>query len=51
MLEYPGFNFEVVKESSETDARLGLLTTPHGTIETPNFIFCATKAAIKGASP
>ena len=51
MLEYPGFNFEVVKESSETNARIGSLTTPHGTIETPNFIFCATKAAIKGAGP
>ncbi len=29
-------------------ARCGLLQTPHGTVETPNFIFCATKAAIKG---
>jgi queuine tRNA-ribosyltransferase len=29
-------------------ARLGKLQTPHGTIETPAFIFCATKAAIKG---
>lgn len=28
--------------------RLGVLTTPHGTIETPAFIFCATKGAIKG---
>ncbi len=31
-------------------ARTGILSTPHGRIETPNFIFCATKAAIKGAS-
>ncbi|USO02750.1 MAG: tRNA guanosine(34) transglycosylase Tgt [Alphaproteobacteria bacterium] len=29
-------------------ARLGKLTTPHGVIETPAFIFCATKASIKG---
>lgn len=30
--------------------RLGVLTTPHGTIETPAFIFCATKGVIKGLS-
>ncbi|MSO70699.1 MAG: tRNA guanosine(34) transglycosylase Tgt [Alphaproteobacteria bacterium] len=32
-------------------ARLGLLTTPHGAIDTPAFIFCATKGAIKGLTP
>lgn len=26
----------------------GLLKTPHGNVKTPNFIFCATKATIKG---
>jgi queuine tRNA-ribosyltransferase len=31
-------------------ARRGRLVTPHGALETPNFIFCATKAAIKGLS-
>ncbi len=31
-------------------ARTGVLTTPHGSIETPAFIFCATKAAMKGAT-
>ena len=51
MLEYPGFNFDVVKKDTNTDARLGYLTTPHGSFETPNFIFCATRAAIKGAGP
>lgn len=29
-------------------ARLGKITTPHGDIQTPAFIFCATKAAMKG---
>lgn len=36
---------------SSTDSlcpRLGVLTTPHGALETPAFIFCATKGAIKG---
>lgn len=28
-------------------ARLGSLHTPHGTVQTPNFIFCATKASVK----
>lgn len=32
-------------------ARLGRLTTTHGVIDTPAFIFCATKAAIKGVTP
>lgn len=32
-------------------ARIGQLKTPHGTIETPNYIFCGTKAAIKALSP
>lgn len=31
-------------------ARIGVLSTPHGQISTPNFIFCATKACIKGLS-
>ncbi|MEN0049675.1 MAG: tRNA guanosine(34) transglycosylase Tgt [Bacteroidota bacterium] len=51
MLEYPGFKFDILKKDNETNARLGYLSTPHGDFETPNFIFCATKAAIKGAGP
>lgn len=31
-------------------ARRGVLSTPHGIINTPNFIFCATKGAIKSLS-
>ncbi|MEZ5668391.1 MAG: tRNA guanosine(34) transglycosylase Tgt [Alphaproteobacteria bacterium] len=31
-------------------ARRGRLATPHGVIETPAFIFCATKAAMKAAT-
>jgi queuine tRNA-ribosyltransferase len=45
------FSFTITKESTQTRARLGLLKTPHGIVETPAFIFCATKAAIKGATP
>lgn len=45
-----GFNF-TFKRSNKSMARLGTITTPHGTINTPAFIFCATKASIKGVAP
>jgi queuine tRNA-ribosyltransferase len=50
-LDYPGFKFEVLHSDPASKARVGRLTTPHGTIETPNYIFCGTKGAIKGVSP
>jgi queuine tRNA-ribosyltransferase len=49
--QYPNFSFEVKKNDESTNARLGLIVTPHGNIETPNFVFCATKAAMKSVSP
>jgi queuine tRNA-ribosyltransferase len=48
---YPNFNFEVTYKSLDSAARCGKISTPHGVIETPNFIFCATKAAIKAVTP
>lgn len=51
MLTYPNFSFDIHHKDPESKARLGTLSTPHGAIETPNYIFCATKAAIKGLSP
>lgn len=45
------FKFEITFQTPLSKARLGRLTTPHGVVETPAFIFCATKAAIKGATP
>lgn len=36
------FSYQTLADGS------GILTTPHGAIQTPAFIFCATKAAIKG---
>ncbi len=50
-MEYPNFNFKIIYKSPFSKARLGRLLTPHGSVETPAFIFCATKAAIKGATP
>ena len=45
------FAFDIVHKDPDSYARVGKLTTPHGTIETPNFIFCGTKASVKGLSP
>ncbi len=50
-IEYPNFKFEVTHVDPKSGARTGKLTTPHGVIETPNYIFCGTKASIKNLSP
>lgn len=44
---YPNFSFDITYRSPSSHARLGRLSTPHGAIETPNFIFCGTKAALR----
>lgn len=49
------FSFTVTKRTTALDgwpdrARRGRLVTPHGVVETPAFIFCATKAAMKAAT-
>lgn len=50
-MDYPGFGFEITHRDPASRARIGTLTTPHGVIETPNYIFCGTKASIKNLSP
>lgn len=50
MTHYPNFSFTLTSTDCNTKARCGLLETPHGSIETPNFIFCGTKAALKGVT-
>jgi queuine tRNA-ribosyltransferase len=42
------FKFEIRQKCEKSAARLGTVYTDHGKIETPGFIFCATKANIKG---
>ena len=51
MTDFPGFGFDILTKDAASRARHGRLTTPHGTIETPAFIFCATKATVKAAIP
>ena len=48
MADYPNFAFDISFRDPTQRARTGRLSTPHGALDTPNFIFCATKAAIKG---
>ncbi len=51
MPSYPNFSFDIKHRDSKSRARIGELKTPHGTIETPNYIFCGTKATVKNLSP
>jgi len=39
--------YKLIKQSKKSQARLGLLTTAHGILETPFFMPIATKAAVK----
>ena len=41
------FSWSIKNKSNNSNARTGIISTPHGEIKTPAFIFCATKAALK----
>lgn len=47
---YPNFRF-TLRTTNSDGSRRGEILTPHGVVQTPAFIFCATKASIKGLSP
>ena len=44
------FSWRIKSLSKNTKARTGEIITPHGSINTPAFIFCATKGALKSFS-
>ena len=46
----PILDFQIIKKEPCSFARAGKLLTPHGVLETPAFLFCATKGTIKGLS-
>jgi queuine tRNA-ribosyltransferase len=46
-LSYTNFDFTVTHESKTSKERTGIISTPHGNINTPAFIFCGTKASMK----
>ncbi len=41
------FNWQIKNKAKNNNSRTGVISTPHGQIETPAFIFCATKATLK----
>lgn len=47
MNEKDFFNYELIHEDAKTGARAGILTTPHGKIETPIFMPVGTNSAVK----
>ena len=47
----PALNFEVIKKDPGSKARLGSLTTTHGTIRTPIFMPVGTQATVKAMTP
>ena len=44
------FSWEVNYKSTKNNSRTGTIITPHGKINTPAFIFCATKGALKAST-
>ena len=44
------FNWRIKKTLFQSKARTGIISTPHGKIYTPAFIFCGTKGALKSIS-
>lgn len=51
MPHYPNFSFDIKHKAKGSRARVGEIHTPHGSIPTPNYIFCGTKATVKNVSP
>jgi queuine tRNA-ribosyltransferase len=45
--EYPYFRFELLHKSRKSYARVGRIHTPHGIINTPNFVAVGTNATLK----
>ncbi|RME97040.1 MAG: tRNA-guanine transglycosylase, partial [Chloroflexi bacterium] len=45
------FSFELLAEDSATDARAGIIHTPHGDIPTPVFAPVGTQATVKTLTP
>ena len=43
--------FKITKKDKYTNARLGVLSTPHGNINTPSYVIVATHAKVKLLEP
>ncbi len=47
---YPAHRFSVTASDTATRARTGRIETPHGAVDTPAFVLCATRGALKAAT-
>ena len=47
-MENSKFHFDIQHQSKNDKSRVAKITTPNGIIETPAFIFCATKGFLRG---
>ena len=45
------FRFNVIQQDPDTQARLGLMSTAHGSVETPAFMPVATQGTVKATTP
>jgi queuine tRNA-ribosyltransferase len=45
------FSFAIHSRDTFSKGRLGILTTPHGTVQTPAFMAVGTRGSIKGVTP
>ena len=45
------FNFKIEKKLPNALGRAGVITTPHGVIETPSFVVVGTKGTVKSLTP
>jgi queuine tRNA-ribosyltransferase len=45
------FSFEILKKDSATNARLGRISTPHGSVDTPAFMPVGTQGTVKALRP
>ncbi len=41
------FSFKILRQSEKSRARIGVISTPHGDIETPAFVPVATRASVR----
>jgi len=47
----PAVTYQLKQKDAESNARLGRVTTPHGTFDTPAFMPVGTQASVKGLLP
>ncbi|MBL1056637.1 tRNA guanosine(34) transglycosylase Tgt [Ligilactobacillus agilis] len=47
----PAVTYNLIKKDKYTGARLGQITTPHGTFDTPMFMPVGTQASVKAMAP